>query len=105
MWGVLGVNPSKKGTVPFSPFPFFVGVSVWRGTAGHVRREPVSGVAVGICQGVAFVRAAAYFFSAAATFGILAKLSLSAAFSSASSGLTLPSLTSFARTASMLCIP
>ena len=46
-----------------------------------------------------------YCFNAAATFGILAKLSLSAAFSRASSGLTVPSSTSFASTASMLCMP
>ena len=46
-----------------------------------------------------------YGLRAAATFGIFAKLFLSAAFSSASSGLTLPSATSFASTASMLCIP
>ncbi len=54
----------------------------------------------------AFFRApVAYGFSTAATCGILAKLSLSAAFSRASSGLTLPAFTSFSSTESMLCMP
>ena len=86
----LGASAEGRRAWPQAPSP-----------SGHICRPPRP-------QGfrVAFPRAPViYFFNAAATFGILAKVSLSAAFSRASSGLTVPASTSFASTASMLCIP